>query len=127
MGSINCHAEVNTVDPLLVPNQRIVCSSFLCSYSPDLDSLIERSTSEHLWVFRVDSNLHDIVIVVFIRVDSFPLLVPIKELDGLIIRTTEHIRHLGMYCNVSNEVSMLFNGLELFTSVIVEDSKLVIV
>ena len=107
--------------------QRVVGSCLLRSHCPDLDSLVQRSTSEHGGVLGVDSHLHDVVLVVVVAIDLCPLLVPIKELDRLIIRTRQHVRQLRMHCDRPDKVSMLLNDLQFLTGVVVEHAQFSIV
>ena len=69
-------------------NQRIVSISLLVSDCPYLNGLIQRGRGKHGGVFGVDSHLHDVVVVILVGVNLLPALIPIEQLDRLIIRAT---------------------------------------
>lgn len=127
MGSVKSHAKVKAINSSLVTNQWIVCTLFLCWNCPNFYSFIKRGTSEHLSIFRIDSNLHDIVIMVLIRIDFLPFLIPIKQFNGLIIRATENIRKSGVNCDASYEVNMLFYSYQFLLGIVIEHSQFVVI
>jgi hypothetical protein len=89
MRSVKANTEVQAIDTRLMSYQGIVSISFLVGNGPNLDSFIQRSTSKHGWVLRIDGDLHDVVIMVLVRVYLLPAFIPVEQFDGLVIRTTE--------------------------------------
>ena len=95
--------KVNAVDTCLMTYKRVVCAWFSsASFSgsrdgPDFDGPIERRTGEHICVFRIDSYLHDIVLMILVRVNFLPTFVPVDELNCLVIWATDNIRKCGMH------------------------------
>ncbi len=126
-------AEINAIYTCLMTYKRVVStgfsrSSFSWSWNgPNLDSSIERSTRKHVWVLGIDSHLHNVMFMILVRINLLPILVPIYQLDCLIIRATYNIWKCRMDCKVSNEVSVLINYLQFFTCVVVVYTNLCII
>ena len=125
--SVEAGTEVNAVDSGLVTEQAVVGARFLSCHRPNLNRLVEGGTRKHRRVLRVDCHLHDVVVVVLVRVRPLPVLVPIKKLNSLIIRATQDVWHLRMNCKISNEIRMLVNSFQFLTCVVVEDTDLLVI
>ena len=127
MRSLQISRKVDTVDAMLVASEGVIGRSLGCSHSPDLDRVIEGGRSKHVWIFRVDCQLHDIVGVVHKRVNFLPVFIPVKHPDGLIIRARKNVGHGRMHDDVSDVVRMLVDSLNLLCGVVVKDTDQVII
>jgi hypothetical protein len=76
-------------------------------YCPNLHSSIQGRRGKHVQIFWVDAQLHNIVLMVIVLIDTFPVLVPIKLEDLVIITTTQNVREGGMYNYMPDEVGVL--------------------
>ena len=65
--------------------------------------------------------------VILIGINLGPRLIPVEELDRLIIRATEDIGQVWMHRKVPDEVSVLIDDLELLTGVVVVHANLCII
>jgi hypothetical protein len=124
MRSVKANTKVQAIDTCLMPYKGIISVSLLVSDGPDFDSFVQRSTGKHRWVLRIDGDLHDVVIMVLVRVYLLPAFIPVEQFDGLVVRTTEQVRQLWVHCKVSDEISVFIYHFELLTSVVVVNSDL---
>lgn len=131
--TIKRRAKVNAIDTCLMTYKGVVCTWFPTAsfswswYGPYFNSAIERSTCEHICVFWIDSYLHNVMLVIFIRVNLLPAFVPINKLYCLVIWATDHIWKSWMYSKIANKISVFINNFQLFTSVIVVYTNLCII
>ena len=67
------------------------------------------------------------MLVILIGIYLCPRLIPVEELDGLIIRATEYIWQVWMHRKVPDEVCVLIDDFKLLTCVVVVDANLCII
>jgi len=127
VGLVWVAAEVYTVNSGFVPGEGVIGCCFLGSDRPDFDFLVQRGRSEHRWILRIDSKLHDVVVMVLVRVNLLPVFIPVKHFDSVIIGTGEHVRLRWVYDNMSDVVSMLLDCLYFLGSVVVENANFVVI
>ena len=65
--------------------------------------------------------------VILIGINLSPRLIPVEELDGLIIRATEDIGQVWMHRKVPDEVCVLIHDLKLLTGVVVIHANLCVI
>ena len=127
MWSFNISAEVNTVYACLMARQGVVGRLLGSAHRPDLDCLVQGGRGEHVVVFGVDCQLHDVVLMIHKRVNFGPGFIPVKHVDGIIIASREDIGQVGMDNDMSNIVLVLIYGFHLLSSVVVVHSQQVVV
>lgn len=120
-------AKVDAVDACIVALERVVRGRFRCAHGPNLDRLVERGTSEHRRVLRVDLDLHDVMVMIDKRVNSGPVLIPIKHANCVIITARKHIWLRRVNSDVTNVVRVFLDRLDLLRRIVVEDSEHVVV
>lgn len=77
--------EIEAINTSVVTYQSVVGCRFGSSYSPNLDCLIERCRTKHVWILGVDLNLHDIVLVIHKRVNFGPIFLPIEHSNCIVV------------------------------------------
>ena len=100
IGFIRGVVVVDMVDSLIMGIQSVVrCGG---GEGPNFYGTIEARGCKCVRVFWVDSERHDIVCVAFEYPSTFPILVPIPELDSHVVRTGQYEGLSGMNSNTSN-------------------------
>lgn len=91
MRSLQVSAKVDAIDTGVVADQGVIRCRLGRSYGPNLDCLVKGGCCKHGWVFGVDLNLHDIVLMVPKRVNFRPILVPVEHHNGIVVGAGKHI------------------------------------
>ena len=91
MGPFVIMTKINAINSSLMSDQTEICSTLRCADCPYLDGLVERGRREHVCIFWVDGQLHDIMFVVIICVNAVPILIPIKHHNSIIVTTAQNI------------------------------------
>mmetsp|Transcript_10932 Transcript_10932/g.24839 ORF Transcript_10932/g.24839 Transcript_10932/m.24839 type:complete len:201 (-) Transcript_10932:33-635(-) len=92
--------------------------------APNLDGTIQRTGCEDVSILRIPAAHHHIVCMALKDIAVRPILVPIPQLDGHVVRRCDDIRHARMYCYTSNIVCVRFKLVDLLKRVVVEHSNL---
>lgn len=102
-------------------DQRIIRVSFGCRDMPYLDCLVKRSRCKKIRVFWIQTHIHNVVFVVVIRVDFFPIFFPIPQFDRQIIWTRKYIRKSCVNYEAPNVILMSLNFFNKLGGVVVKD------
>ena len=107
MWSFIVMTEINAVHTGSMAQQAVVGIALSRGDGPDLNGSIERSRGELVGVLWIDTELHYIMLVVFVRIHFLPVFVPIIHVDFIIVTTTENIWERRMHYQMSDEIGML--------------------
>lgn len=112
--------EIDAIDTCLMTHQTEIGIAFRRGDGPYFDWSIKRSRGEHVRILWINTQLHNIVFMVIVGIDSLPILVPIIHQDPVVIATAHDIWQRRMNNQMSDEVGVLSrNGFQLFTRIIV--------
>ena len=94
IGFIGSVVVVDVIDALVVGFEGVICGGG--GKGPDFDGAVETGRGECVGVFGVYGEGHDVVGVAFEDAGAFPVLVPVPEFDGHVVRAGQHERLRGM-------------------------------
>lgn len=95
--------------------------------APDLDCSIQTCGSKGIRILGVDGEAHDIVAVALEYLHALPALLPIPQLDGHVIRGSQHEGLRRVNGNGADVVGMRLERGDLFGRVVVVDSHLEVI
>lgn len=67
------------------------------------------------------------MLVIVVRIDTFPVLVPIEASNPIVVTARKHVWQSWVHKNVSDEVCVIYDRFELLAGVIIVDAELVVV
>lgn len=67
------------------------------------------------------------MVVVLVGIDLLPILVPVIQLNSLIIRATQHVWQSGVDCHRSDEIGVFFDCFKFLARIVVVHADLRVV
>jgi hypothetical protein len=85
-----------------------------------LDALVETGAGEGVEVLGIETETHD-EMAVSLELGGLPILLPVPELDAVIIRRADDARERRMHHYAADKVAVRLEGLHLLHRVVIED------
>jgi len=117
VGLVAPRVVVHAVDALVVAVQREVRVGG--PQAPHLDGAVEGGGGEGVGVLGVEPHHHHVVRMALEHLGAVPVLLPVPQLDGGVVRAAQHVGQAGVHLQVPDVVSVSLKFSNLLHSVVV--------